>query len=86
MEQTSGHNGVQRQQSQERLAEFGRIAKFFGTGVHFPAVSAQALTRRHTKPMERIFFLVAQPLQRLALLTTHLIPGVKGFDDPHVTL
>jgi hypothetical protein len=36
--------------------------------------------------MECIWLLVAEPVQRLALGTTHLIPGIKGFDDPHIGL
>src|SRR5258708_1750485 len=60
------------------------IPKLFGAGAGFPAAGTQFGFARHAKPMQVIHRLIAQPVERLALGTTHLVPGLEGFDHLHV--
>jgi len=72
LQQSLGRQRVERQESQQRFMRSGRVRELARTGTGLPATAAQFCRRRRSKPMQIIAYLVAQPLQRLALRTSCL--------------
>src|ERR1039457_3857406 len=60
------------------------ISKLFGTDAGFPAAGAKGGAAGHAKPVQVVHRLISKPVEWLALGTTHLIPGIEGFDHLHV--
>ena len=63
--------------------ECSRIGELAGTTAGLPTDATDGRARGHAKPMALIGVLIAQPLQPLTLVTTHLVPIVEGVNDVH---
>ena len=84
LQESAGRLSAQGQQAQQRLMLARGVSKLPWTRCRLPTTRTERSWIGHAKPMPVLVGHIAQPLQRLALGTSRLVPSCKGWHQFHV--